>query len=89
MRGKFKVALEAKRKIDREGNSEKLKEAASLLFDLFEACSEDLDVALVLLPQLDAEVKKLKDTVTNALIQRNFDSMMNEILEELEEEGWE
>ena len=89
MREEFEVAREAKKKIEREGNSEKLKEAVSLLFDLVEACSEDLDVALVLLPQLDAEVKKLKNNVTNELIQRNFDTMMNEVIEELEQEGWE
>lgn len=89
MREEFKIALEAKRKIDREGTAkENLNVAVKALLDLFEAC-KDVDVALVIMPQLDAEVKKLKDTVTNELIQRNFDTMMHEIIEELEKEGWE
>ena len=76
------IAKMAKKKIERESFNEVLNNAMSALTELFSLCNESLDIALAIMPQLDVEFLKLKDNVTNKLIQKNFDAMFNEILHE-------
>lgn len=82
MKEQIKIALEAKKKIERENLEGVLQHAKTALSDLFELCNDSLDVALAIMPQLDVEFLKLKDNVTNKLIQKNFDAMFDEILNE-------